>query len=306
MANVTPSELAALLGPPAVVPIESSPAEAETARRWDRFAATFSRALTLRLRPQLRAAVRVESTGQRLVTAETISAAHDARSVVQLWQAPVSLEPLAVILTPALVATFVDRLLGGRAAPIGDEADSTRLLSNVDYRLASRLIEAVRSCVLEQSPADSPWSLTEVSSSGTALSEAWLPDCRLVRFSFELRFVQGGGSLDLYLPVEAAEVFADEPDEPTTEKASTVSATVSESRPESAKRSTVVARFVPTTLSRHELAGLATGDVVLLDATPDQPLEVEIEGYGHFQAMAGSWAGHRAVRLTGTSSPSSR
>lgn len=145
-------------------------------------------------------------SGSRTLTAETLTTSQEDRDIVSLWQSIHSIEPLAVVLSVPLVATFIERLLGGRSAPNGDDADLHRPLTEVDQRFASRLSNAVRSSVSEQV------ELTELSVHADSLAEAWLPDCSLVRLSFDLRFVQGGGVLDLMVPIEIAELLADQPE----------------------------------------------------------------------------------------------
>ncbi|MFM9964661.1 MAG: FliM/FliN family flagellar motor switch protein [Planctomycetaceae bacterium] len=294
MATLTPSELAALLGPQ--VPLSVEPPQAKLpGTRWTAFAEGFARSLTTRLRSLIRAAVRVTPLGSLTLTADDAVTSHETRSVVSLWQPPDSVEPLAIVLSPPLVATFVDRLLGGRSTPNCEPLDQHRPLTDVDHRLAARLTDAIRLSVIEQAATDSPWKLTELSHA-TSLADAWLSDCMLLRLSFEFRFVQGGGSLDLLLPLEIAEVFADrslevtvppQPFQPQTR----------ESNSTPARRSSVVAQFAPTSLSANDLQSLAVGDVLLLDSVTDSPLRVLVDGQLRFHAAAGSIDGHKAIRL---------
>lgn len=297
MATLTPSELAALLGPQAASACISPLPTPRDLPRWTQFADALSRALTARLRPLLRAAVRVTPNGGCSLTAETVTTAHDTRSVVSVWQSNRSIEPLACVLSPPLVATFVDRLLGGRSAPNGEEADLHRPLTDIDQRLASRLIDAVRLCVIEQTELESSFELTELPPNETSFAEAWMPDCSLLRLSLELRFVQGGGSLDLILPMEVAESLADEPI--TTDVSSASLDNLPFDRTTTAsRRSTVVARLAPTSLSRSDLQLLAVGDVLLTESAADQPLQVLIDGETRYRATAGAIGGHKAIRLT--------
>ena len=294
--SLTPSELAALLGPavmPAVEPLQANVPEA----RWTKFADGFARSLTSRLRSLIRAAVRVTPSASLTLTAEAAITTHGTRSIVSVWQPHGSLEPLATVLSPPLVATFVDRLLGGRSAPNCEPPDQHRPLTEVDHRLAARLTDAVRLSVIEQSEPGSTWELTELPHA-TSFADAWLPDCSLLRLSFELQFVQGGGSLDLLLPLEVADVLADEP------LADSVPPTPFQPQPlesrssTSSRRSTVVAQFAPTSLSGNDLQSLAVGDVLLLDSSTDQSLRVLVDGRLRFHAVAGTIDGHKAIRLT--------
>lgn len=293
---LTPSELAALLGP-AVVPSAEVPPQVNVPEaRWTTFADGFSRSLTSRLRSLIRAAVRVTPNASLTLTAETAITTHGTRSIVSVWQPHGSLEPLATVLSPPLVATFVDRLLGGRSTPNCEPPDQHRPLTGVDHRLAARLTDAVRLSVIEQSAPGSTWELTELPHA-TSFADAWLPDCSLLRLSFELQFVQGGGSLELLLPAEFADVFADEPlvdsVPPTPFQPQPL-----ESSSTSSRRSTVVAQFAPTSLSSNDLQSLAVGDVLLLDSARDQSLRVLVDGRLRFHAAAGTIDGHKAVRLT--------
>lgn len=298
MATLTPSELAALLGPCAAPIAEPIPCVPEsTAFRWASFAEDFARRLTARLRPLIRAAARVSFRDGRTLTVESFGVAHDAASVVRFWQSSRSIEPLAVLLSVPLVATFVNRLLGGRLTSSSDEVELHRPLTEVDTRLASRLIDAVRECVSESVATRETLDLSDVQTAALSFAEAWLPDSSVVRLTFELRFVQGGGSLDLLLPLEIAETFADPPSAGDSLAASTVSP--SSARPANpSKRTTVVAQLAPTSLSRDGLQSLAVGDVLLTGLATDPSLRVFLDGEPRFRAIAGTIEGHKAVRLT--------
>ncbi len=294
--SLTPSELAALLGPVVTPTAEPPPQTNVPEARWTKFADGFARSLTARLRSLIRAAVRVTPHVSVTLTAEASITSHETRSIVSVWQTRGSLEPLATVLSPPLVATFVDRLLGGRCTPNCEPPDLHRLLTDVDHRLVARLTEAVRLSVIEQVAPGSNWELTELPHA-TSFADAWLPDCSLLRLSFELQFVQGGGSLDLLLPLEVADVLADEP------LADSLPPTPFPPRPlesnsTSARRSTVVAQFAPTSLSDDDLQSLAVGDVLLLDSATDQSLRVLLDGRLRFHAAAGTIDGHKAIRLT--------
>ncbi|GDY08861.1 hypothetical protein LBMAG52_23470 [Planctomycetia bacterium] len=251
--------------------------------------------MTARLRPLIRAAVRVTFSGSRTLTAETLTTSQEDRDIVSLWQSIHSIEPLAVVLSVPLVATFIERLLGGRSAPNGDDADLHRPLTEVDQRFASRLSNAVRSSVSEQV------ELTELSVHADSLAEAWLPDCSLVRLSFDLRFVQGGGVLDLMVPIEIAELLADQPEVVISPMAPHNQMTAGcPSR--SSRQSVVVAQLSQTSLSRSDLRALAVGDVLLIPTNLDQSVRVLVDGHPAFDGIAGSIDGHKAIRLTHTGS----
>lgn len=294
--SLTPSELAALLGPALTPTVELPPQTNVPEARWTSFADGFARSLTTRLRSLIRAAVRVTPNACLTLDAEAAITIHGTRSIVAVWQPNGSLEPLATVLSPTLVATFVDRLLGGRSVPHCEPAEQNRTLTEVDHRLAARFTDAVRLSVIDQVAAVNTLELT-ASPHATSLADAWLPDCSLLRLSFELQFVQGGGSLDLLLPLEFANGFADEP------LVDSVSPTPSLQQPSrsnstSAGRSTVVAQFAPTSLTSNELQSLAVGDVLLLDSATDQSLRVLVDNRLRFHAAAGTIDGHKAIRLT--------
>ncbi len=293
---LTPSELDALLGPRAAEVIEPSRAEtASSTTCWVSFAESFARQLTAHLRSLLRAAVRVTFSGGRALTADALTTGQNTRNIVSLWQSERSLEPLAVSLSPSLVATFVDRLLGGHSAPSGDESDLYRPLTEVDHQLVSRLTEAVRCSLCEPSELASPLELTELPAASNLSGDAWFPDSSLVRLSFDLRFVQGGGTLELWLPIEVAEMLADHP----IAQASLTHATANGDGIAS-KRSTIVAQMCQTSLPRRELQSLGVGDVLLMPANGDQSVQVFVDGQPKYDGVAGAIAGHKAIQLTNT------
>ncbi|TXT37569.1 MAG: hypothetical protein FD138_638, partial [Planctomycetota bacterium] len=267
---LTPSELAALLGPPGAELIEPPSAEiVNSATCWTSFAETFAKQLTTRLRTLLRAAVRVSFCSGREITAEVLTTSQDARSVVSLWQSDRSLEPMAISLSVTLVATFVDRLLGGHSVSNADDTDLHRSLTEVDQQLASRLTEAVRCSLREQAESATPLELTELAGAWNSSGDAWFPDSSLVKLLFDLRFVQGGGSLELWLPIEVAETLAGDRLAEDSSRTSFHHATEKCDGAVS-KRSTIVAQLSQTSLPRRELQSLAVGDVLLLPAKADQ------------------------------------
>ncbi len=306
MANLSPSELASLLGPIEHSLIQRSAAAwpaSEELPQWNHFAEEFARSLTARLRPLVKAASRVQPSGRKSQTADAVIANHDTRSAVCFWQSNRSVEPLSIILSPPLVATFVNRLLGGRSRPSLDEPIEQRMLTEIDHRLAARLIEAARQCVIEAAAvelSESSFALNDLPPQTTSFEEAWLSDCPLLRLSFELRFVQGGGSLDLLIPVELAAAFASQNSDHSSQNRPrnhsldevVLSQGLSKLPPIS-----VVAHLTRMTLSADDLRSLAVGDVLLTDVAPESPLEVIVGEATHFQAESGCLNGHKAIRL---------
>ncbi len=293
MASLSPSELVALLGPA----LHEQPAPVLSNRtatvRWQRFADEFARTLTTRLRPLVRVAVRAQPSGGHALTAEATGSASDSRALVRFWQANLSLEPLAVVLSQSLVATFVDRLLGGRSAPSVEEPTEHRPLTDVDQQLAKRLSDVVRQSVIEHATTEASVELTELSPGETSFAEAWLPNTWLLRLSFDVRFVQGGGTIDLLLPREVAEAFAADAAAPQIAQPADVTPIAASLQ----QCSTIVARLAPLTLSRSDLAKLSVGDVILTETVPGQAIEVLIDGRPRFSALAGTLNGHKAIRL---------
>lgn len=295
---LSPAELSALLGPCMPQTIEPVVNVSVTcASQWTAFAEAIAQDLTARLRPLIRAAVRVTFLDSRTLTAETLAAGSENRDVARFWQSTHSVEPIAVVLSAPLVATFVDRLLGGHSTPTADESHLHRPLTEVDQRFASRLSDAVRQSVNNQDKIEPPLELTELSGHSNSLVEAWLPDSSLLQLSFDLRFVQGGGSLDLLIPMEIADSLADQAEvlEVAVESSPSVTA---EMPNRTARRSTVAARLGQTALSQSDLQSLAVGDVLLMPTIADQTVQVLVDGQPQFEGIAGTIEGHKAIRLT--------
>lgn len=293
--SLTPSELATLLGPRVTLAVEPTTTNLPDAR-WSKFSDGFARSLTSRLRSMIRAAVRVTPHGSLKLTAKTAMSSHETRSVINVWQPNDSLEPVAIVLSPSLVTTFVDRLLGGRSALNSELSDRNRPLTDVDHRLAARLTDAIRQSVIEQCATGRSWESNPLSHA-SSISDAWLPDCLLLGLSFELQFVQGGGTLDLLLPLDVAEDFADEPLDETNPLSPLLLHPLKSNSP-LPQQSAVVAQFATTSVSNADLKSLTVGDVLLLDSQADPSLRVLVDGQLRFQAAAGTIDGHKAIRLT--------
>lgn len=296
--SVTSAELATLLGPNVAVETMPTPIAMPTAPsdiRWTSFAEEFARVLTGRLRPLLRAAVRVTTRDCETILAETLGLNADTTTVVRSWQSAKCLESLGVSLSAPLVATFVDRLLGGRQVPNGEESEQHRPLTAVDARLAARLLDAVRESLGESVAAHLVFDLDEVAADSTSLVDAWLPDSSLLRLTFDLRFVQGGGTLDLLLPIHLANSLADAPTASETSLRAT-SATPHATVPKPVRRSTVVAQLAELSVPRADLQSLAIGDVLLANPS-DSSMRVLIDGQPRFVATPGTIDGRKAIRL---------
>ncbi|MCX7423478.1 MAG: FliM/FliN family flagellar motor switch protein [Planctomycetia bacterium] len=308
MANLSPSELASLLGPIEISQVRQSPVahvSADDFAEWVRFADEFARVLSSRLRPLVKAASRVQPNGCKSQTAEFVIANHDARSVVGFWQSDRSAEPLSVVLSPTLVTTFVDRLLGGRPGPSFDESIERRPLTEIDHRLAARLIDVARQCLVEAAAVgatDASFELRELPTQTNSFEEAWFPDGSLLRLSFELRFVQGGGWLDLLIPRDMAAAFACTRSDDLSQKQGKgldVSSSVAfQSRviPNS-KQTPVVAQLTRMMLAVEEIQSLSVGDVLLTDVAPDEPLDVRLGESVWLRADSGCQDGHKAIRI---------
>jgi flagellar motor switch protein FliM len=301
--GLAPAELAALLGPPAsvVLPAASQFAHDSLPPEWRTVGDEFARALAIRLRPLIRAAVRVTVAAATRITAESVTTDGDPQAMTQFWQTASSPEPLALILSPRLVATFVDRMLGGRSTPANEAAARPRTLTDVDHRIARRLLDAAQASLEELSGTDTT-RLELTPSEVHSVAEAWLPEHPLIRLTWELQFAQGGGHLDLLLPQEIAEECI----APAT--ISRGERTPLDSPPvvHPPKPTLIVAELAQVQLSRADFSELAVGDVLLTNAQPGEPLQVFVDGQLRFQAAGGQIAGRKAIRLTQVCGNSSR
>lgn len=302
---LTPSELAALLGPcaesvKATVPIVA----VKPMTQWTSFTDEFSRRLAVRLRPLIRVAIRVKFVESRKGAAETLGAALDSSSAVRIWQSNRSIEPLAVTVSNPLLATFVDRLLGSHSVPNDDDGDYHRPLTDVDTRLASRLIDAIQETVSDSAAACNSPIVSEPATAPRTFAEAWLPESELLHLAFELQFVQGGGSLGLLIPVDIAETISDksaelELEQPnsTAESFPFAQAAVPPTK-STTPYSKIAAQLALTSLKRTDLKSLAVGDVLLTGNSSEDFLRVTIDGQPQFLATAGAIDGRKAVRIS--------
>ncbi len=296
MAALTPAELATLLGPQSANKVKIASVPITVTNRWDGFSDRFAKLLTARLRPIVRAAARVQPSGAVLLKAEVIQKAIGQPEISEVWQTQQSDEPLAMKLSLPLVAGFVDRLLGGGSESIADPAAELRSLSETDRQLASRLSDAIRQSFVEAIQSKNDAESCRLDRISTALSEAWLSDCELVRLTFDVRFVQGAGSFDLLLSVDLAESLADQLT--VAEKKQRYESESDRLRlTDWAKASRVTVRLAQTSLSPGDLNNLAIGDVLLTEADAGQPCEVLIDDRVTFLAEAGQLDGQKAARL---------
>lgn len=300
MATLSQSELLTLLGPAAAF-VDAAPSRSRSLDEpsWNQFAELFSSAMTTRLRPLIKSATRMKLASQATTTAGTLSHQTDGTVVIRLWQNSGFLDPIAVALSPEVVASFVDRILGGGLPSGSDSVGDRRGLSSLDQKLADRLTAVARDCFVEAATLEPQLSLVEMNSSPPTFTNAWMPDCLLVRLRFDLRFVQGGGAFELLLPMEIAERLTDAvvglEGQPTSIETAQCHSNVVAKSPKTLE---LVARLASLNVPRNEISGIQVGDVLLTDIAGQGLVEIVVDGLPCGQAIAGTTGSQKGVRRT--------
>ena len=201
----------------------------------------------------------------------------------------------------SILYPIIDRLLGG-----GDDSGPTarRPLTEIELRLVSRItqlfLDEMRSAWEKVVELDLSIERVE---SDPQLAQIVPPNEVVVLVSFELTLGDVRGMMNLCIPFNSIEhlggdltsnswaTYSRRP--ATAESSAAVSQQLTGSLVE------VVARLAETKINTGDLIGLRVGDIITTEKDVNSPIAVFVEGHDKFQAFAGAYKGHKAIRVDG-------
>ena len=205
----------------------------------------------------------------------------------------------------SILYPIIDRLLGG-----GDDSGPTarRPLTEIELRLVSRItqlfLDEMRSAWEKVVELDLSIERVE---SDPQLAQIVPPNEVVVLVSFELTLGDVRGMMNLCIPFNSIEhlggdltsnswaTYSRRP--ATAESSAAVSQQLTGSLVE------VIARLAETKINTGDLIGLRVGDIITTEKDVNSPIAVFVEGHDKFQAFAGAYKGHKAIRVDGEVEP---
>lgn len=207
---------------------------------------------------------------------------------------------LILDLNPSIIFPIIDRLLGG-----GKDAQPyipNRPLTEIELRLVTRIT------MLAITGLEGAWSnicklglsVTQVESN-PQLVQIVPPNEVIVLISFEITMGEVRGIMNLCVPFNTIE--------PISAKLSSDSWSAYQKKGGDPKQRVmlemglakasvhVVVNLAATSLTTHEVASLAVGDIIMTEQPKESDLQVLVEGRPLFSASAGMVKGHRAIRI---------
>jgi flagellar motor switch protein FliM len=206
---------------------------------------------------------------------------------------------LILDINPAILYPIIDRLLGG-----GKESGNVnrRPLTEIETRLMTRITNLFLAELRHAWEAVLPLKLSvERVESNPQLVQIVPPNEVVVLISFELMLGEIRGIMNLCIPFNSLERFSSKlssnnwasfgKSAATPESKSQLSRHLDQSVVE------MVVTLAETQISTADLLGLRVGDIITTEKDVRTPLRVEVHGIHKFEASAGAFKGHKAVRI---------
>jgi flagellar motor switch protein FliM len=265
---------------------------------------SFARDLSVYLSAQLRTIVDVSlSAVDQVLYSEFVMSSAPPSALYVLDEE--ELEHQAIFeIDPRLVIYTIEKLMGGD----GEFMDDVREVSPIEQRIMSRVMKRAYRELEESWEKAYPLSVTEVAFESNAEFVQIIPAAEpALVASFDIRIYDEPTFLNICYPyLMLEEMLGQSGMEQWISSATTEAAPeVQERFKESLRETTVTlsAELGSTTLPVTELAHLQEGDVIPLDASTEEPVQVSVNGKPKFEAAPGRSNRRRALRITSVDIP---
>lgn len=206
--------------------------------------------------------------------------------------------------SPSLMFPILDRLFGGSGEGVSDN----RPLTEIEVAVANRVLTGCLNALQEAwrnlhavTPTIQSIETNPLLSSISALNEV------AVSIRVEASLGEATGHLHLCVPfvtlepilleLSASRWFGVSTKAPPANQVSNLQRRIN------SVQVPVVARLTQTTLSARQILELNSGDIILLDITPQSEVTILVSNQEKFRGRAGLSHGRRAVRLTSVLTP---
>jgi len=261
----------------------------------------FARELSILFPPFLRTVVRVDLISiDQLTYDEFILSVARPTALAVVNMAP--LEGNAVLeLSPAMVFPIVDRVLGGKGQTLAEP----RELTEIENRIASRIIMMILDSLKRSWDQLIEFRLSIVTIESDPLIVQIVAGSEMaVLVGYEIHIGEVVGSMNMCMPLLLLNPILNQISQQahymrklSPKTAELTRATIGQTL---AKASLPVDAILGhAVLPLDEVARLQVGDIVQLNASPDEPITVEVGGISRLLAQPGRKGEQSAVQLTG-------
>ncbi len=244
----------------------------------------------------LRMPVEVKLIGVRRVTIEGFTSQLTAPACLYVLRGAPLESPLLVDVSPGIVFSSVDRLLGGSgvAAPL-DKRSPTEIEQRVFSRVMTTLVDELRR--VWRASGELQIAVERYATDARSL-RLGLPDDGCVVSRFEWCFAGQRGAVSLCLGETAAEALA--VSRPAKGKHGTKTPSGGgHATGEQVGHPTVelIAELARTQITAGEILNLRVGDIVMTEKGVDEPIELRADGRARFVGHPGALRGNKAIRI---------
>jgi flagellar motor switch protein FliM len=261
----------------------------------------FARELSILFPPFLRTVVRIDLISiDQLTYDEFILSVARPTALAVINMAP--LEGNAVLeVSPAMIFPIVDRVLGGK----GQAMAEPRELTEIEYRIASRIIMMILDCLKRSWDQLIEFKLSVVTIESDPLIVQIVAGSEMVVLvGYEIHIGEVMGSMNMCMPLLLLNPVLDQISQQThymrrmsPKLAELTRATIGQTITKASLP--VDAILGHAVLPLDEIARLQVGDILQLNTSPDAPITVEVGGIRRFLAQPGRKGEQSAVQLTG-------
>ncbi|MBI2424908.1 MAG: flagellar motor switch protein FliM [Candidatus Hydrogenedentes bacterium] len=259
----------------------------------------FSREMSIIFPPYLRTVVRVDLTSiDQLTYDEFILSVARPTSLSIVSMAP--LEGNAVLeMSPSMVFPIVDRVLGGKGMTLSEPRELTEIENRIIQRIVMMLLDSLRRSweqLIE-------FRLSVIQQESDPLIVQIVAGSEMVILvGYEVHIGETVGTMNFCIPLMVLNPILDQ-----ISQQAHFSRRMTDEQARMTRRAiekSVMRASVPVDailgharLSLYDIAHLQVGDVIQLNASPRDPMEVEIGGVRKFLARPGRRQEHHAVKL---------
>ncbi len=259
----------------------------------------FSREVSILLPPFLRTVVRVDLTSiDQLTYDEFILSVARPTSLAIINMTP--LEGNAILeLSPSMVFPIVDRVLGGK----GSTLPEPRELTEIEDRIIQRIVIMMLDCLKRSWEQLIEFDMSVVQQENDPLIVQIVAGSEMVILvGYEVHIGESVGTMDFCIPLMVLNPILDQISQ-QAHFSRRMNPEIAKATRQAISRMMLKAE-VPldavlghAQLTLQQVARLQAGDIVQLDSSPFEPIDVEIGGVRRYQAIRGRRGEQSAIQL---------
>jgi len=260
----------------------------------------FARELGIMMPPFLRTVVRVDLVSiDQLTYDEFILSVSRPTALSVLNMNP--LEGNAVIeLNPPLVFPIVDRILGGKGMPLGEPRELTEIENRIVHRIVLMILEGLRRSWEALITFDIK---VETQESDPLMVQIVAGSEMTILVGYEIHVGEAVGSMNMCIPLMVLNPVLDQITQQTRymRRLSPEIAAMTRlliCRAIGKAKTTVDGVLGHTTMTLDEVIKLRIGDIIQLDSSVTEPINVEVGGIARMKAQPGKRGEQSAIQIS--------